>query len=359
MDASMDPSDLIGEQLFGEYTITSLLGEGAIGAVYQARHNTIGKDIAIKVLHERSARDEETVQRFEREALAISMLNHPNIIRVLIFGRSDEGLLYLAMEHVEGVPLRQFLTAEGLDEIQAIHIFTQLCSALQEAHDMGIIHRDLKPENILLTEEREEDNVVKILDFGMAKLLDTNEEIKKQKLSKSGVVYGTPGYVSPEQAQALELDHRSDIYSLGCILYETLAGVRPYVAKSAAQMLAAHVHEEPRPLSEVASGEVSLPMQRIIARAMAKDPDDRFQNARTMLHALRARQKELEVQQTADQRPSPAPPPMPDGDGEADAHTAPSPGANRITFALIWSSVGATAMFIVALIVATGIYFVG
>ena len=356
----MDPSALIGEQLFGEYSITSLLGEGAIGAVYQARHNSIGKDIAIKVLHERSARDEETVKRFEREALAISMLNHPNIIRVLIFGRTDAGLLYLAMEYVQGVPLRELLGGDGFDELRTIEIFIQLCSALQEAHDMGIIHRDLKPENILLTEERDEKDVVKILDFGMAKLVDSNEEVKRQKISKSGIVYGTPSYVSPEQAQAVELDHRTDIYSLGCILYETLTGKRPYLAKSAAQMLAAHVHEDPRPLSEVAPGKVSPPMERIIARSMEKDPDDRFQNARTMLHALKARKQELQAERNAGAAPSPAPPPMP-GNEEAPDNSGASSSSppNRIVFALIWSAVGATGMLIIALIVAAGVFLIG
>ena len=155
--------DLIGQRLFGDYAVTKRLGEGGMGAVYLARQEKIDQDIAIKVLHAKAAESGEIVKRFYREARVISMLTHPNIIRVFIFGRTPADLLYLAMEYVQGRELRSDITPKGIDELVAVKIMKQVCSALAEAHDLGIIHRDLKPDNILLTEFRGEKNFVKIL----------------------------------------------------------------------------------------------------------------------------------------------------------------------------------------------------
>ena len=293
----MDTSDLIGEQLFGEYTIVDRLGEGGMGAVYLAQQASIDQKIAVKVLHEESAESDEMVQRFHREARVVSMMTHPNIIRVFIFGRTPGGLLYLAMEYVEGKPLRDVVDRGLLDEMRAIKIIKQLCSGLSEAHDLGIIHRDLKPDNVLLTEWRGEKDFAKILDFGIAKLKQPDSQAEQQKLTQAGIVYGTPEYLSPEQAQALDLDGRTDIYSLGAILYEMMTGQLPFQASAPVKILKSHVYDEPTPPSQVAPDRVSPTMENIILKAMAKDRDERFQDGMEMFEALVAREREIAMEQ--------------------------------------------------------------
>jgi serine/threonine-protein kinase len=284
--------DLLGRQIFGQYTIVRKLGEGGMGAVYQARQEAIDQDIAIKVLLSEAARSPEIVQRFHREAKVISMLSHPNIIRVFIFGRTEEGLLYLAMEFVNGRELREDLRGQPMDELRAIRIMKQACSALAEAHDLGIIHRDLKPDNILLTKFRGDNDFVKILDFGIAKITE-NEDSNQAKLTQAGIVYGTPEYLSPEQAQALKLDRRTDIYSLGVMLYEMMTGQVPFMADSPVKILTKHVFEEPRRPNEIAGGRIAPTMENIILKAMKKDPKERFDNALDMFRALVRREQEL------------------------------------------------------------------
>ncbi|RDV39911.1 serine/threonine protein kinase [Bradymonadaceae bacterium TMQ3] len=289
----LDPNNLVGQSLFGEYTITRKLGEGGMGAVYLAQQNSIDQKIAVKVLHEHSAESDELIQRFHREARVVSMLTHPNIIRVFIFGRTDGGLLYLAMEYVEGQSLRDRMGSQPMEEIQAIKLMKQLCSGLSEAHDLGIIHRDLKPDNVLLTDFRGESNFVKILDFGIAKINEVEGGPEQQKLTQAGIVYGTPEYLSPEQAQAMELDHRTDLYSLGVMLYELITGKVPFTGSTPVQILTAHVFNEVPPLATVAPGPVAPTMQRIIMKALAKDPNDRFEDAMEMFEALVAREQEI------------------------------------------------------------------
>ncbi len=283
--------DLVGQRLFGDYVITRKLGEGGMGAVYLARQQAINQDIAIKVLHGRAAESAEIIERFNREARVISMLTHPNIIRVFIFGRTPDNLMYLAMEYVKGRELREELRQGPMDELVAIKMMKQTCSALQEAHDLDIVHRDLKPDNILLTEFRGESHFVKILDFGIAKI--TNQESSEKQLTQAGIVYGTPEYLSPEQAQAKNLDHRTDIYSLGVMLYEIMVGKVPYQSTSAVEVLTMHVFNEPVPPSQVAPGRVAPTMEGIIMKAMAKNPDHRFASALEMFRALEMREQEI------------------------------------------------------------------
>jgi serine/threonine-protein kinase len=285
--------NLVGRKFFGEYSVTKKLGEGGMGAVYLARQDVIDQTVALKVLHARAAESDEIVQRFYREAKVISMLSHPNIVRVFIFGRTEDDLLYLVMEFVKGRELRERLDKTGaLDELLAIKIMKQACSALAEAHDLGIIHRDLKPDNILLTEFRGEQNFVKILDFGIAKLNEP-DGAPQQQLTQAGIVYGTPEYVSPEQAQALPLDRRTDIYSMGCILYELICGRTPFVDKNPVSTLTKHVFEEPPRPGEVAPGPVAPSMEAIILKALAKKPEDRFEDAMAMFEALVGREREI------------------------------------------------------------------
>ena len=278
-------TEMVGKKLFGDYLITRKLGEGGMGAVYLANQPAINQDIAIKVLHGKAAESREIIERFNREARVISMLTHPNIIRGFIFGRTAENLMDLAMDYVSGRSLRDELKRGPMDELIAIKIIKQMCSALAEAHDLDIVHRDLKPDNVLLTEFRGEPNFVKVLDFGIAKI--TNNEANEKQLTQAGIVYGTPEYLSPEQAQAKELDNRTDIYSLGVMLYEMVTGKVPFESTSAVQVLTMHVFNEPTPPSQFAPNRNIAPtMERIIMRAMAKDPKDRFQNAMEMFQAL-------------------------------------------------------------------------
>jgi len=285
--------DMVGRRIFGQYTITKKLGEGGMGAVYLARQEAIDQEIAIKVLLKEAARSPEIVQRFHREAKVISMLTHPNIIRVFIFGRTEDGLLYLAMEFVKGHELREELRGTPMEELVAIRIMKQACSALQEAHDLGIIHRDLKPDNILLTKFRGEDRFVKILDFGIAKLKDNSQAADGAKLTQAGIVYGTPEYLSPEQAQAFELDHRTDIYSLGVMLFEMMVGRVPFTGDSPVKILTKHVFEEPPRPNSLAQGRIAPSMESLIMKAMDKDREKRFDSALDMFRALVRREQEL------------------------------------------------------------------
>ncbi len=300
--STFDPNDLVGQVLFGEYTITKKLGEGGMGAVYLAKQGSIDQLIAVKVLHEHSAESEELIQRFHREAKVVSMLTHPNIIRVFIFGRTQHGLLYLAMEYVEGQSLRGLLDKGPMDEITAIKIMKQLCSGLSEAHDLGVIHRDLKPDNVLLTEFRGESNFVKILDFGIAKIKQPDGQEEAQKLTQAGIVYGTPEYLSPEQAQALELDQRTDIYSLGVMLFEFMTGRVPFQGSAPVQILTAHVFNEPPRPSELAPDRVAPTMERIIMKAMAKDTKERYFSAMEMFEDLVLREAEILQEKGLDNR---------------------------------------------------------
>lgn len=269
---------LLGTSIFGTYTISKKLGEGAMGAVYLAAREDTGQRVALKVLHPRTMGDEETVQRFHREARVISMLSHPNVVRVFVYGETN-GSPYMAMEFVEGTSLAQYLGRGPVPEDDAVSMARQICSAIAEAHDLGILHRDIKPENILLSEYRGDSNFVKVLDFGLAKLTGSN-----QKLTQSGIVYGTPSYMSPEQAQALELDPRSDVYSLGCTLYHMVTGEPPFEGNTAIRTLEMQVFQTPKPPAEIA--DISQELNAIILKAIEKKPEDRFSSAHAMLAAL-------------------------------------------------------------------------
>ena len=230
---------IIGRVFFGEYRVVDKLGEGGNGVVYLARQRSIEQYIALKVLRAEAAAEQEIIARFHREARAISMLTHPNIVRVLIFGRTDDDLLCLAMEHVDGRDLRTAMGEADFDELRVIKVMKQVCSAVFEAHELGIIHRDLNPQNILLCEFRGEPDFVKILDFGLAKIQHPDKA--DPGLTRQGIVYGTPMYLSPEQARADDIDWRSDIYSLGCILYELMVGVPPFDGVDAREIITKHL----------------------------------------------------------------------------------------------------------------------
>lgn len=292
-DGQHGERDLIGERLFGDYVLRKKLGEGGMGSVYLAENAAINQKIAVKVLHPEAAASDETLQRFNREASAIARLTHPNTIRVFIFGKTEEPLIYLAMEFVNGISLRDAMHEQGpFDELRAINIMRQTLHALSEAHELGIIHRDLKPDNIMLTKFRGVDDFVKVLDFGIAKVKEPDGQ-DQRKLTQAGVVYGTPEYLSPEQARGKDIDHRADLYAMGIILYEMMTGVVPFTGSTSLAILSGHVYQEPPDPATVAKTPIDEGMRAIILKAIGKKADDRYQSAMDFLEALEAREKHL------------------------------------------------------------------
>ncbi len=269
----------------GSYEIVSSLGAGGMGEVYRARDESLGREVAIKVLPKELASDPDRLRRFEQEARAAAALNHPNILAVYGFSTTEEHAPYLVTELLQGQTLRERLQQGEIPVRKAVEFALQTARGLAAAHDRGIVHRDLKPENLFLTR----DGVVKILDFGLAKLIvpkvTSKTSVATASFTEVGVVLGTAGYMSPEQVRGQVVDHRSDIFSLGAILYEMLSGKRAFEGKTAADTMSAILKEEPAELS--ASGR-SLPpaLGRIVDRCLEKEPAERFQSARDLAFNL-------------------------------------------------------------------------
>ena len=286
----------------GPYEVQSPLGAGGMGEVYRATQSSLGRQIAIKVLATASASDPDRLRRFEQEARAASALNHPNIISIYDVGR-EGATSYIAMEFVDGKTLRALIEAGPLAIKKALQIAAQIADGLARAHAAGIVHRDLKPENIMVTR----DGFVKILDFGLAKLLpalDSSSETMTAAVpgTHPGMVMGTAGYMSPEQARGAEIDYRSDIFSFGSILYEMAAGKQPFKGPSSAQTLSAIIEDDPPPLAE-ANPKTPTPLRWIIERCLAKDPDDRYISTRDLARDLQSIRDHLSDTTTSAQIP--------------------------------------------------------
>ncbi|MCX7943391.1 MAG: serine/threonine protein kinase [Deltaproteobacteria bacterium] len=285
VDSESGPSSsLIGMILDNRYRIISKLGEGGMGSVYAAEHILLRKNVAIKVLRYDLARREEVVKRFQNEAIAASLIGHENIIEVTDFGRTPDGSVYFVMEYLNGLALADVIRSSGYITLRrAIPILLQITKALSVAHSRGIIHRDLKPENIVLIDKPDRKDFVKILDFGISKMLDTSD--RAEKLTAMGMIVGTPEYMSPEQAAGLPVDKRTDIYSLGVIMYEMMTGRLPFLADNAMRILMMHQTEKPVSPREI-NPEIHVGMEQIILKCMEKRPEDRFQDMSEITQSL-------------------------------------------------------------------------
>ncbi|HEX2878287.1 MAG TPA: serine/threonine-protein kinase, partial [Polyangiaceae bacterium] len=277
------------EILGGQFRLVQKIGTGGMGSVYRATPSSGGADVAIKILHPKLAGRTDLTTRFRREARATSTLTHPNTVKVYEYGElPDDGSLYIVMEYLEGRNLNRAVKREGpLSVERAIPILIQVCGALQEAHEKGIIHRDMKPENIFLSKRGEQSEYPKVLDFGLAKLHENQMRPGSIQLTQEGMVFGTPEFMSPEQAQGQTLDARSDIYSLAIILYEALTGKLPFDARTPMEYIQKHVVAPPIPLDERAP-EHNFPKELsfVINKALAKNPNDRYANAIEFARAL-------------------------------------------------------------------------
>ena len=281
------PHELLGHQV-GNYRIERPLGFGAMGHVYFAQHVVMGRRAAVKVLNRELSADEVAVERFVTEARAVNDIRHPNIVEVTDFGKLDEQY-YLIMELLEGETLEECLSQCGtLAPDEVVHIGSQIASALQAAHEHGFLHRDLKPSNIFLTHHPDYPNHVKVLDFGVTKLLQQTKQQKAERRTQTGAIVGTPHYMSPEQCLGeAELGPQSDVYALGVVLYELLTGELPFDANNLSKLLLAHLNDVPRPLREL---DPAIPetFEAVVLRALHKDGSQRFSSMRAMRDSLRA-----------------------------------------------------------------------
>ncbi len=270
------------EQMLGDYRIVTELGRGGMGVVYFAEHQRIGRRVAIKVLRPELCQSEDMISRFFQEARTVNDIRHPNIVEITDCARVGEHY-YIVMELLEGETLEERLERKGrIEESKVLEIAQPLASALSAAHEHDIVHRDLKPENIYLTNHPDYPDFVKVLDFGIAKLLTSAES----SATASGTVLGTPIYMSPEQCVGQkDLDGRSDIYSLGVVLYEMLAGRPPFDFDAVGRLIVAHVGEQPTPLQDFVP-DVSDDLVKVVTRALAKAPDDRFPSMMAMRDAI-------------------------------------------------------------------------
>ena len=281
-DEEENAPDLIG-RVFGErYRVESVIGRGGMGWVFSGTHLVMQQTVALKVMRKDLCRNMSAVRRFLQEARACSQLRHHNTIKVYDFGYSDDGYPYLTMEYLEGSPLNRLLKTEGpLDPGRAARIGVQICHSLDEAHEAGMVHRDLKPGNVFLAEMHASTDYVKVLDFGIAKFIDPEgSDVALTSLTDSGMVVGTPKYLSPEQALGKDLDRRSDLYSLGIILYEMLVGKVPFDAPTSGELIVRQVRDAPPPVPPVVAGR-TIPdtLRTLVHSLLAKEPEVRPDDA--------------------------------------------------------------------------------
>jgi tRNA A-37 threonylcarbamoyl transferase component Bud32 len=264
---------LIGTVVDGRYRMEAQIGEGGMGVVYKATHVSLNKTLALKLLRGEMAKDAEVVQRFIQEAQAATSIGHENIIDINDFGRLPDGTVYFVMEYLNGMPLNDLIKRGGSIPVgQAVEIIRQIADALGAAHQRGIIHRDMKPDNVYIVARGETQNFVKVLDFGIAKVGGASN-----KLTRTGMVFGTPHYMSPEQAAGQSVDARTDIYALGVIMYEMFTGRVPFDADTFMGVLTKHMFEKPEPMNQAGAERQLGALEQITMRALEKKPENRYQ----------------------------------------------------------------------------------
>lgn len=301
---------LVGKTVGGRYRLISRLGQGGMSSVYLARHVLIDRLVAVKTLRRDLAQDPIQRDRFIREARAVNRINHENIVEINDFGETDEGWVYLVMEYVPGHPLARALGDAPMHPRRALHYAEQIAAALGRAHQMGVVHRDLKPENILLVPRKVGYDAIKVLDFGIAKIMDA------PALTGSQQIFGTPGYIAPEYIQSTDIDGRADLYSLGVVLYEMVTGALPFDYEYPADLLVKHVTDKPIPLRERLAS-IDPALEAFVLRCLEKDPDDRFRDAYHFVEELRLLRERLGGEdswagmdtQKKDEEPTPIDPP--------------------------------------------------
>jgi eukaryotic-like serine/threonine-protein kinase len=283
---------LPGQVVQGRYRIERLLGQGGMGAVYAAEHVPSQKPLALKILLPEFSRRPELVARFQREAQAASLLDHAHIVDVLDLGSLPDGTLFLVMDRVEGRSVADLVEEGPLGVRRSLVLARQALDAIAYAHERGIIHRDLKPENLMVTLAGTENSPyeqLKVLDFGLVKVIgEAAEELAVHNLTQTGSVFGTPGYMAPEQALGRRVDRRVDLYAVGVILFEMLTGTALFASSDVLELMRLHV-TEPAPLLSSRAGSApwcTAEMERLVARALAKTPDERYSSGQEMIEAL-------------------------------------------------------------------------
>ncbi len=281
-DDDDDEDPFLGTTIDGRYVLESVIGIGGMGIVYAGRHVLINKRVAIKVLRADMTRDKEMLDRFRREAQAASSIGHPHIVDVSDYGQLPDGAAYLVMEYLEGRSLAQEMRSKGpLPAGRIVHVARQVADALAAAHALDIVHRDLKPDNVHLVARGSDEDFVKILDFGIAKMAGPGAD----RLTRAGTVFGTPHYMAPEQAAGTSVDHRTDIYSLGVILYEMVSGALPFDADNYMGILTQHMYKAPASLSTLDSAPPPG-LEAIVLKALAKRPEHRYQSMSELIEDL-------------------------------------------------------------------------
>jgi serine/threonine-protein kinase len=289
-----EPEALVGTCVAGHYQVEAILGRGGMGVVYRAVDGRTGREVAIKTLCPEGEEGAELVARFQREAEVTHLLNHPHIVEVVSMGVLDDSALFLVMELVEGESVDRLIEDRAIGPRRALVITRQVLLALHHAHQHGMVHRDLKPENIMIVQAGQPGNTydhVKLLDFGLVKLVDDMASgMGFEKLTRTGIIYGTPAYIAPEQALGRVLDGRADLYSLGVTLFEILTGRLPFMAEDPMDTLRMHVTVPPPKLSTMCPGAAwcTAQMEHLVACALAKTPELRFDDAREMMEAVDA-----------------------------------------------------------------------
>ncbi|MFT6396351.1 MAG: serine/threonine-protein kinase [Bradymonadia bacterium] len=289
-----DEDPFVGRMVSQRYTVVKRIASGGMGEVYLARHAELNQHVAVKFLHRRFADDEEFATRFFNEARSACRVNHPYAVAIYDFGRMEDGTLYIVMEFIEGISLKEMIKRDGrLDPKRALRIGRQACEVLSTAHEQSVVHRDVKPDNLMVIEAPNGRVSIKMLDFGIAKILD--EESSAAALTQTGVTFGTPEYMSPEQASGREVDKRSDIYSLGLVIYSMLVGHPPFRGKNKLALLQRHIRETPPRLDHACPAPLPTSLVKLVESTLEKDPDNRPQSMEALLARLEVVDRDVET----------------------------------------------------------------